>query len=207
MILPMSFEFEFAVVDMIVASDHETRGVDAFALSLIKAERQMRKLFTHLVFQYPCFDSGSVSALREALGSNNAYYFEGFERGIDAVAPRTVAAMVGGDYVVLRGALAKAVEIRNKVFHGQVTQSAYLSRQELLAYVADIRRWCMLLGGGAREGVGYDGFERNSFRKGRPAVSKHFKTQIADIDGYKRMLAQYVARPRGDKWKTPGEFR
>jgi hypothetical protein len=27
----------------------ETRAVDAFAMSLIKAERQVRKLFTHLV--------------------------------------------------------------------------------------------------------------------------------------------------------------
>jgi hypothetical protein len=51
----MSFQGEFQTVELIERSDAETRGVDAFALSLLKAERQLRRLFTYLVFQYPCF--------------------------------------------------------------------------------------------------------------------------------------------------------
>jgi hypothetical protein len=199
----MSFEDEFAVVDMIVASAHETRGVDAFALSLIKAERQMRKLFTHLVFQCPCFDAESASVMRDALGSKSVYYFEGFERGFDALAPKTVATMVGADYAALRGVLTNAVEIRNKIFHGQLTQNQYVRRGELLGFVADIRRWCELLADAALSEVGYDGFQRNSFRKGRPNVANIYRFQITDIEGYKRLLAEYVARPRNGNWKSP----
>lgn len=47
----MNTNHEFDTVGLIVNSTSETRGVDAFALATIKAERQLRKLFTHLVFQ------------------------------------------------------------------------------------------------------------------------------------------------------------
>jgi hypothetical protein len=48
----MSTEEEFATVSLILGSQAETRGVDAFALSLIKAERQIRKLVTHLCISF-----------------------------------------------------------------------------------------------------------------------------------------------------------
>jgi hypothetical protein len=51
----VSCEAEFATVDLIIRSNAETRGVDAFALALLKAERQIRRLFIHLVYQFPCF--------------------------------------------------------------------------------------------------------------------------------------------------------
>ena len=66
----MSFEHEFRTVDLIVGSTCETRGVDAFTLSLIKAERQMRKLVTYLVYQFPCFSESDIPGLRDALGKN-----------------------------------------------------------------------------------------------------------------------------------------
>jgi hypothetical protein len=62
--------------------------VDAFVLSLIKAERQVRKLFTHLVYQYPAFGGSDVSPLREALVASRRVYFEGFVAGLDALYPR-----------------------------------------------------------------------------------------------------------------------
>lgn len=74
----MSFKDEFVTVDLIKAFNAETGGVDAFALALIKAERQMRKLVTHLVFQFPCFQSNDVIKLRTALANNPRVYFEGF---------------------------------------------------------------------------------------------------------------------------------
>ena len=51
---------EFQTVDLIVNSTARSRAVDAFALSLIKAERQIRKLVTHLVYQFPCFGPGDI---------------------------------------------------------------------------------------------------------------------------------------------------
>jgi hypothetical protein len=63
----MSWLSEFATVDAVIGCSAETSGVDAFALSVIKAERQIRKLFTHLVFQSPGFGPADVPRLRKAL--------------------------------------------------------------------------------------------------------------------------------------------
>jgi hypothetical protein len=50
----MSYSAEFESVNLIVQSQTGTRGVDAFALALIKAECQIRRLFTYLIYQFPC---------------------------------------------------------------------------------------------------------------------------------------------------------
>lgn len=104
----MSFVDEFAAVNLIVCSGLETSGIDAFALSLIKAERQIRRLFTHAVYQCPAFRRTDVPALRATLVERKQCYFEGFERGIDALCPRTVADLVGPEYAVLRAKLTEA---------------------------------------------------------------------------------------------------
>lgn len=98
----MSFEDEFCTVDLIVGSTCETRGVDAFALSLIKAERQMRKLVTYLVYQSPCFSESDISDLRGALGKkHNGVYFSGLENGFNAIYERTIQDLVGNQYAHL----------------------------------------------------------------------------------------------------------
>lgn len=66
---------EFQTVDIILESEAETRGVDAFVLASIKAERQIR--LTHLIFQYPAFTASDVSCLRAALAANRNVYLEG----------------------------------------------------------------------------------------------------------------------------------
>ena len=68
-------------MDAVLACSAESRGVAAFALSVIKAERQIRKLFTHLVFQAPAFDSADIQNLRKVLADNRDVYFEGFIAG------------------------------------------------------------------------------------------------------------------------------
>ena len=117
------------------------------------------------------------------------------------IAPRTVAELIGAEYVELRATIEKAIEIRNKLVHGQITQRGYITRDELFAYVAGIRRWCQLLASAALSEVGYDGFQRNSFRKGRPNIASSFRIQLADIDGYKQLLGDHVARRRNGNWK------
>ncbi len=89
----MSYVEEFVTVDAVLASDGATRGVDAFGLSLIKAERQIRRLFTYLVFQSPMFGPQHILELRKALGASRRVYFEGFERGVDSISPRTVPSL------------------------------------------------------------------------------------------------------------------
>ncbi len=160
----MSYAKEFATVDLLLESKHETRGVDAFALSLIKAERQMRRLVTYLVFQFPCFCKGDGEQLRDILVRSTKVYFDGLECGFDALYPRSIQDLIGSDYDKLRGRLRDARRHRKKIFHGQITLE-YLSRQELVSYVCDIRSWCKALANATSSEFQYDGFDRNSFRK------------------------------------------
>jgi hypothetical protein len=159
----LSYAKEFATVDLLLESKHETRGVDAFALSLIKAERQMRRLVTYLIYQFPCFGHGDAEGLREILQKNTRVYFKEIERGFDALNRRSVRELIGADYNRLRSRLDEAGRYRNKIFHGQLT-SEYLSRQELVGYICDIRSWCKAPADSAAKDFHYDGFGRNSFQ-------------------------------------------
>ena len=191
----MNYSEEFQTVDLIISSPSETRAVDAFALSLIKTERQVRKLVTHLIYQFACFGPSDVVSLRETLGRNRRVYFEGFERGFDALYLKTVRALVGPEYDRLRPRIIEAIEHRNKIFHGQLTSNS-LSREDLLKYVTDIRTWCETLASNASTDFQYDGFGRNSFRKSAiPKLYERFKVQLVDTADYERFIQQYMQRP------------
>jgi hypothetical protein len=158
-------------------------------LLLIKAERQLRRLFTYLVFQYPCFSLDEAIPLRDALTSNRNIYFEGFIAGINAIYPMSVQDLIGADFPLLMKSIAEAIAARNKLFHGQLT-AQYLTRECLLSYVKDIKRWCELLANAANREFGYDGFARQSYRKG----SKQFRIQLHSIDEFRAFLKQTLAR-------------
>lgn len=191
----MSYSQEFQTVDLILQSNAETLGVDAFALSLIKAERQLRRLVTHLVFQFPCFGCSDITALRQALGDNQRVYFEGFEEGFDAIYPKAVKDLFGAQYVRLRPRLNEAIDFRNKIFHGQLT-FAWLNRKDLLSYVADIREWCQILAESTLTEFRYDGFGRDSFRKSdAPGLVDRYKLNLADVAAYDHFIQQYMQRP------------
>ena len=185
---------EFQTVELIVNSKATTRGVDAFALSLIKAERQMRRLVTHLIYQFPCFSGSDVAALRQTLANNRQVYLEGFEKGFDALYPLSVAGLVGKAYPRLRQRMQEATDRRRKIFHGQLT-AKNLTRRDLLDFVQDIRDWCDALACGAQKEFDYDGFVRNSFRKSRiNGLHNRFKIQIVSIQDYEQFVHHYLER-------------
>lgn len=191
----MNFSEEFRTVELITASSAETRGVDAFALSLIKAERQIRKLVTHLIFQFPCFTSNEVSVLKEKLAENRRVYFEGMIKGFDALYPESVESIVGGKYEILRPKLLEAIQHRNKLFHGQLTNKK-LSREDLISYVANIKEWCQLLAAGAQREIGYDGFGRNSFQKSSKSdIQDKLKVKLNSVRDYELFIVQNMQRP------------
>jgi hypothetical protein len=200
----MSYEEEFSTVVLLLGSQHETRSVDAFALSLIKAERQMRRLVTYLVFQFPCFRRSDVEQLREILANNSGVYFDDLERGFDALYPRSVRDLIGSDYDKLRRRLCEAEKHRNKIFHGQLTLE-HLSRQKLEGYISDIRGWCQALSGAALSELQYDGFGRNSFRKCTITnFHKSLKIQFVDASSYQRFIKDTMERKRkGNQCLSP----
>lgn len=183
---------EFKTVDLLLKSKAETRSVDAFSLTVIKAERQIRKLVTHLIYQFPCFGPSDVLNLRQTLCDNRRVYFEGFEKGFDALYPRRVSDLIGAEYQKLKDGIDEARDHRNKIFHGQLTAKS-LSREALEGYASNIRNWCDAIATGADAEFHYDGFGRNSFRKSAiPDLSKRLKVQIGSIADYERFVRQYM---------------
>ncbi len=194
-------EMEFVTVQAVLDTGAATRAVDAFALSLIKHERQLRRLLTYSVFQFPVFGSSDIVPLRGTLAANERIFAEGFIRGLDALWPVSVANLVGARHAELSKSLTQAVGARNKIFHGQVTELG-LDREALLKLVADLREWCALLANAAEGAYGYDGFGRDSYRKSSDAdLHKRFRVQIKSVTDYAGFLDANVARPRKPKKK------
>jgi hypothetical protein len=188
------FDNEFETVQLLTNCGAETRGVDAFALSVIKAERQMRRLFTYLIFQFSCFGPSDTAMLRNVLTKQRGIYFDGFIKGVDALYPKPVKNLIGLDYDRLRTAVDDAIAIRNKIFHGQVTDR-YLSREDLFSTVDQIMEWCQLLAETAVNEFEYDGFARNSYRKAaNPNLSASFKRQISSVAEYEAFLTSVLSR-------------
>lgn len=185
----MGYIEEFATVDRILESKSVTRGVDAFALSVIKAEKQTRRLFTYLVYQFPGFNKNETTTLRKVLANNPRVYFVGFIKGFDTIYPKSIKVLTGRDCPLLN----KKVKVaRNKIFHGQLTDDN-LERKDLLEMVKLIRLWCEKLAEGALNEIGYDGFGRNSFHKSTNLdLWKSYKVQIKSIDDYKKFIKKHL---------------
>ena len=172
---------------MLISSNADTRGVDAFALSIIKMERQLRRLFTFSVFQYPCFSYSSVPELKNALAAEGRIFFKGFMKGFEAIHPKRIEELIGVDYTRLYPVLDVVTRYRNKIFHGQLTGED-LGRDDLLANVVNLKEWCRLLGQGARHYMNYEGFD-DSFRKAsNAALVSGFKLQMTGLNDYKQIL-------------------
>jgi hypothetical protein len=189
--MAVSYADEFETVDVILRSKAKTRGVDAFGLSLIKAERQIRRLVTHLIFQFPCFGPSDAPRLRQTLVNSRAY-FAGFEQGFNALYPRNISDLIGHDWRRLNLQLKEAIGYRNKLLHGELP-AMRLTRAGLLDYVADIRSWCKALAKGALQEFEYDGFGRMSFQKSAvPDLWKRLKVQITTMEEYEAFVREHV---------------
>lgn len=182
------FGHEFQPVDTIIGSEHPTRGLDAFTLTYLRAERQVRKIFTHLVYQSDAFGPGDGELLRQALHDAKRLAFKNFDKGIRRLSDTSLEAMVGGEYHRLAARLLEAKTVRDKLFHGQLSDK-YLGTNDLFAYERDIREWCRLLGEGARLVIGYDGIGKDSHHKARRAIIVAMATKhLPDLDAYKEFL-------------------
>lgn len=190
----MSYSAEFRTVDLVLASETETSGVDAFALSLIKAERQMRKLFTYLVFQSAFLTTADISGLIKTLAANKEVYFNGVVAGFDALSPALVKELIGPEYDRLWARFCEFAKFRNKIFHGQLTGKE-LSADQLRTNVDDIKLWCRLLAESANRELDYDGFARDSFRKSlMPNLANRLRVKIGSVEQYANFISEHMER-------------
>lgn len=165
---------EFSTVDLLLASDAETRAVDAFTISWVKLEKQLRRLTSNLIFQHSDFDEGVVmhkSAIRAAFLKKRTANHERFIGAFYRLSKCSVKELLGDRYQVLKRDIDKAFQYRNKILHGQQTGQS-LTRSDLETNISSMRQWCELLAVRAYDRIGYDGFSGNSLRKnGRVEIS------------------------------------
>lgn len=165
------FESEFKSVDLLLNSDCESRGVDAFCLSWIKLEKQLRKISANLIYQASDVKVADQGRIRAALYSHGGLSHTTFIGAIRHLTGTGVGDLIGARYDYLKKAVDASYRSRQKIFHGQQTDQS-LTRDALISRVRDIREWCELLSAGATARLGYDGFS---------GPTSLFKTERADV--------------------------
>jgi hypothetical protein len=78
LVVPEALRDEFATVTALWESHAVTRRVDALALSWIKYEKQLRRLFSFLVFRYPKVTEEELDTVIAAFAENRDLYPETF---------------------------------------------------------------------------------------------------------------------------------
>lgn len=194
----MAIEDEFGAVDLLLDSATESRGVDAFALSLIKVERQVRRLITFFVFQSEAFVQADVPQLQKVMAERRLYLRHLIAAWSD-LCKVSLPDLVGDKHDHLLARIVEATEHRNKVFHGQLTGIS-LSRSELAAFATDLKAWCTELGSRANAEFGYDGMDRSdiwgSFRKStHPGIDEKIARQFDSVTEYETYLKGLENRP------------
>lgn len=189
---------EFETVDLILKSDSETMSVDAFCLTWIKFERQLRKLTANILFQASAFaepDQETKKALRDALLAKNNIKHDHFIGGIRKLTSLSMKDLIGERYKELRKSIDKAYVFRGKIFHGQQT-GFNLNRTELIATQGNVREWCSILAKESSARFGYDGFGRNSLRKTyRDELIASVDSAVLD-QGWRNFVKDSVMTPR-----------
>lgn len=165
---------EFSTVDLLLKSDAETRAVDAFTISWVKLEKQLRRLTSNLIFQHSTFEDGvseHKTVVREAILKKTTANHDKFIGAIYRLSNCSVKDLMDDQYKVLKRDTNTAYQYRKKILHGQQTGHS-LTRADLEKCISSMRTWCELLADRADEHIGYDGFSRNSLRKnGREKVT------------------------------------
>ncbi|MBS1776456.1 MAG: hypothetical protein JSS64_09280 [Bacteroidetes bacterium] len=189
----MSYDDEFATVEVLLRSNLETRAVDSFAISLMKVERQMRRIFTFLIFQHDNYKIGDGAELRKILVENKDMYLKNFIQGIDLIFYKTVKQIYGLNYSNDYEQINSITLDRNKIFHGQITGKR-LSREELIERIEFMKKWCKNIAEKFYEEVGYDGFGRNAYRKSPNKLSLKNLERFESFDQYKNLLKEIDRR-------------
>jgi hypothetical protein len=187
-----TFENEFSTINLILSSSFETKGVDAFSLSMIKADKQIRRIFTFLIFQNDAFTKKDVNSLINVLAKNNKVYSKELLFGIDFILQKPISEVYGIGFDEDLNGLKSLVKIRNKISHGQITDLA-LSREKLVEKIDFIKKWCQTLGDSFQIEIGYNGFS-NSFVKSEINLQLNNVEKFSSLEKYSDFLKDYIER-------------
>lgn len=185
---PSSFIDEFKTVEILLNSPFPTGRTDAFVIAWVKSERQVRRIFSYLIYQFPVFEKKDVQPITQVITARNNLYFNNFIEGFNSLYSKTYRDIVGASYDGLKADLVRINKFRNKIFHGQPTGQS-LDASQLCSETEKIQRWCFEIANKMQSEIGYDGFTRNSFRKSRKEnMALSYKVQIASFDELKAFV-------------------
>ncbi|MES4991023.1 hypothetical protein ABVB70_11825 [Agrobacterium radiobacter] len=89
------FESEFKSINLLLDSDCDSRGVDAFCLSWIKLEKQLRKISANLIYQASDIKSADQKRLRDALHRHGSLSHSSFIGSIRHLSGVRVSDLIG----------------------------------------------------------------------------------------------------------------
>lgn len=168
--IPKELQEEFATVVAVWESGGATMAVDSLLLTWVKYEKQLRRLFSFLVFQHPEVNKKTVQEIVNILAKCSKLNPVTITQAINALNAGTVEEFVGESYSKLSLEIARIKLMRNKLMHGQLTGKNVAAKQ-IQIDVHLLIEWVAALAAGAKNKIGYDGFSRNTFRKAKEVIS------------------------------------
>ncbi|MGX9142690.1 hypothetical protein [Mesorhizobium sp. 128a] len=163
---PANMRTEFETVNAVLGTTTATRTVDAYCLTWIKFERQIRRILVRVLRQASVFDNGTEGGegeVVEALSNHKDLSFEKVFRAIERLTGHSVWDWLGGEQRRHRKRLSDIQWDRNRIFHGKQTGKGK-DAKSLLEDIDYIQSICSSIALGSNKEIGYDGFERNAWR-------------------------------------------
>jgi hypothetical protein len=188
-----NFESEFEVIEHLLNSDNESRAIDSFSLSLLKIEKQIRKIFTHIIYQHNCFKESDKMQIINVLSANRYIYFRHLIKGINLICVKEIKEIYGENYEIDYNAITNLKDFRNKIFHGQLTGKR-LKRGELEEFVEIMKKWSYNISNSFQQEINYDGFQRNSLTKSKKDFSTILKHKITNIEDLEKLLEEMTSK-------------
>lgn len=160
------FDDDFVTVEFLLKSKTKTGRTDAFIIAYSKMEKQVRRIFTFMIFQYPVFNHGNLEEIINCIASKRFLDFDNFIQGFDALYPTSFESVVGSALysTFMDEDFPRVKNIRNKITHGQPTGRS-LNAIDLADEISVIRNWCLQVANTMKSEICFDGFEWNSFTK------------------------------------------
>jgi hypothetical protein len=174
------FEEDFATIQLLLESKTKTGRTDAFILAYAKLEKQVRRIFTFIIYQYPAFSLSNYREIENTVASKNYLDFDNFIKGFDALYPTSFGSIVGHELYTLfiNTDFPRINSYRNKIIHGQVTGNK-LSAHDLEKEVNTIKDWCLRLSETMMAEISFDGFGDSIKKNRKRDLASIYRTAIS----------------------------
>ena len=178
------FEEDFSTIEILIKSNTKTGRTDAFVVAYTKLEKQARRIFTYMVYQYPAFSLQNYGEIVDIIVSKKYLDFDNFIKGFDALYPKSFESLAGKELYrsFINADFPRIKVYRNKIIHGQPTGHS-LDAGDLKKEICIIKTWCSRIAESMMAEICFDGFEWNSFRKNKGKnLASTYKTEISTAE-------------------------